>query len=186
MSEFEFVIVLISFIVAFGASEILSGWGRQYLGRAKAKPYPLQLVASAVLFGALLQTVWGYWGFRSVSWGFGSFVLALLPLLPLVGAAGIIMPPEANFAAQTDTRQHYNSVYRAIFSLLALWVVLGTITEIVLVDSAIHLGQVVRIAGVLVLVGLSLTPNPAVHWAGIGLLATLQLVFVRIVTPTLG
>ena len=73
MSELENVIGLMSFIVAFGASELLSGWGRQYIARAEARPYPLQLVASVLLLVALLQTSWGYWGFRFVPWGFGSF-----------------------------------------------------------------------------------------------------------------
>lgn len=186
LSEFEFVIVLMSFIVAFGASEVLSGWGRQFLARAEARPYPLQLVASALLLVALLQTVWGYWGFRSVSWTFGSFLLALLPLLPLVGAAGIIMPPAAPSTSALDAKQHYLSVYRAIFLLLATWVALGTVAEIALVETTLHLGQGVRIAGVLLMVGLSLTSNPAVHWTGIALLAALQLAFVGTVTPELG
>ena len=175
-----------SFIVAFGASELLSGWGRQYLARADAKPYPLQLVASALLLGALLQTVWGYWGFRSVSWGFGSFLLALLPLLPLVGAAGIIMPPAGQSAAETDPKQHYLAVYPAVFRLLATWIALGTIAELVLVEASLHLGHAVRLVGVLLLVGLSFTPNPTIHWAGLALLAALQAAFVRMVTPALG
>lgn len=186
MSEFEYVIVLISFIVAFGASELLSGWGRQYLARARAKPYPLQLVASALLFGSLLQSLWGYWGFRAVSWEYGAFILALLPLLPLVGAAGIIMPQVGQSASEIDPKQHYLSVYRAIFILLAMWVALGTIAEVVLVETSFHLGQAVRFAAIVLLIGLSFTSKPMAHWAGFAILAAFQIVFVFSVTPTLG
>ena len=186
MSEFEYVIVLMSFIVAFGASELLAGWGRQYLARAEARPYPLQLVASGLLLVALLQTVWGYWGFRSVTWGFGSFLLALLPLLPLVGAAGIIMAPAGQTAAERDPRQHYLSVYPAVFILLALWVALGTVAELALVESSFHPGQAVRLVAVVLMVALSRTAQPAAHWAGLAFLAALQIVFVRTVTPDLG
>ena len=186
MSEFEFIVVLMSFIVAFGASELLSGWGRQYLTRASSKPYPLQLAVSALVFLALIQSLWGYWGFRSVSWDFGSFILALTPLLPIVGAAGIILPPAGDMADQKSPRQHYESVYRAIFVLLAMWVAFGTLTEVILVDSSLHLGQAARLLGVLILISLSFTSKPAIHWVGLGILAALQLVFVGVVTPTLG
>ena len=186
MSEFEYVVVLMSFIVAFGASELLSGWGRQYLGRARAKPYPLHIFASVLLFFSLLQSLWGYWGFRSVSWDFGDFILALLPLLPLVGAAGIIMPPREQSATDPDLKQHYLSVYRAIFVLLAMWVALGTIAELLLVEPSLHLGQAVRLVGTLLLLGLSFTAKPAAHWAGLTTLMVLQLTFVITVTPKLG
>ena len=175
-----------SFIVAFGASELLSGWGRLYLARDRVRLYPLQLASSALLFVALIQSVWGYWGFRSVSWGFGSFMLALITLLPVVGAAGIVLPPAERLHDQCDARTHYQSVYRPIFVLLAMWVALSTIAEMALVDAEFHAGQVLRIAAVLLLVGLSLTPRPAIHWIGLLLLATTQLMFAGLITPVLG
>ena len=85
MSQFEYITVLTSFVVAVGVSQLISGWGRLYLNRATAPPYPLQIVASALLLIGLLQSLWGYWGFRDVSWDFGRFLVVLAPLLPLVG-----------------------------------------------------------------------------------------------------
>ncbi len=185
VSQFEYVIVLMSFIVAFGASEILSGWGRQYLDRSEARPFPLQLAVSVLLLGALLQTVWGYWGFRAVHWNFGSFLLALLPLLPLVGAAGIVLPP-AGATDRAEPRAHYFSVCRAIFLLMAAWVALGTLAEFALVEATLHVGQAVRLAAVAMLIALSFSSNEKVHWGGLVLLTALQVSFIRAVTPALG
>lgn len=185
MTQFEYVIVLMSFFVAFGASEILSGLGRQYLYRAEAKPYPLQIVASLLLLVALLQSVWGYWGFREASWGFGGFLLVLLPLLPLIGAAYLVMPPGGQATAPVDPEAHYLSVYRAIFALLAAWVVLGTVAELAMVEPTLHPGQGVRLAAVVLLLGLGSTSNAKLHWIGFGFLVALQIAFVRTVTPVL-
>jgi len=185
MSEFEFVLVLMSFIVAFGASELLSGWGYVYLNRVACKPYALQLVSSVLLFFALIQSLWGSWGFRSVSWDFVTFVIALLPLLPIVGAAGIILPRATTSGQEVDSRQHYESVYHAVFSLLALWIVLCAIAEIMLLEATLHVGQFSRLLGTLILLGLCFTSKPVVHWVGLVALTTLQLVFVGVVTPSL-
>ncbi len=83
MSQFEYITVLTSFVVAVGVSQLLSGGGRLYLNRRTAPPYPHQLAASVLLLVALLQSIWGYWAFRDVSWDFGRFLVVLAPLLPL-------------------------------------------------------------------------------------------------------
>ena len=187
MSQFEYITVLTSFVVAVGVSQLLSGWGRLYLNRSTESPYPLQVTASVLLLVALLQSIWGYWGFREVDWDFGRFIIVLAPLLPLVGATYLIIPPAGSAASDSASpREHYFSVHRVIFALLAVWVVLGTIAELALVEPALHLGQVVRLVAVILLLGLGLTSQPRLHWVGLGVLATLQLLFVRLVTPALG
>ena len=186
MSQFEYITVLTSFVVAVGVSQLLSGWGRLYLNRNTARPYPLQIMASVLLLVALLQSIWGYWGFRNVTWDFGRFIVVLTPLLPLVGAAYLVIPPASGTVSDsTSPRDHYFAVHRVIFSLLAMWVALGSVAELVLVEPTPHLGHAVRLIGVIVLLGLGLTARPAFHWAGLAVLATLQLLFVRIVTPAL-
>lgn len=187
MSQFEYITVLTSFVVAVGVAQLLSGWGRLYVGRKTAPPYALQVAASALLLVALLQSIWGYWGFRDVSWDFGRFLIVLAPLLPLVGATYIVLPPAAgNSAAPQNSRDHYLEVHRAIFVLLAAWIALGTIAELVLVEPELHLGQGIRLLGVGLLVALGFTTRPVWHWSGLVVLAGLQLLFVRIVTPILG
>jgi len=173
-------------VVAFGVSDLLSGWGRQYLTRRSTRPCALQLVASGLLLLALLQSIWGYWGFRDVPWSFGKFILALAPLLALVAAVYLINPVPGESAEETaDLRAHYFEVSRAIFGLLAVWVALATIVEFVLIDTSLHLGQAVRVAAVTLLVALGFTSSPALHWVGLAALASLQLVFIGVVTPVL-
>jgi hypothetical protein len=64
VSRFEYVTVLMSFVVAFGVSEILSRWGRQFLERERVRPYPLQLFASFLLLILLLLNRPGFAGGR--------------------------------------------------------------------------------------------------------------------------
>ncbi len=186
MSQFEYITVLTSFVVAVGVSQLLSGWGRLYLNRRTAPPYRLQVAASVLLLVALLQSIWGYWAFRAVSWDFGRFLVVLAPLLPLVGATYLIVPPVGDTPGGSPSPQeHYFAVHRVLFSLLAAWVALGTVTELVLVEPALHPGQLVRLVAVALLLALGLTARPALHWAGLAVLATLQILFVRLVTPSL-
>ncbi|MEM7412172.1 MAG: hypothetical protein AAF430_18230 [Myxococcota bacterium] len=186
MSQFEYVTVLTSFVVAVGVSDLLSGWGRLYLHRASVAMFPLQLAASALLLLALLQSIWGYWGFRDVAWNFGGFLLALSPLLPVVAAAHLITPPATGSSGQpADPETHYHSVFRAIFTLLATWVALGVVAELFLAGPDLHFGQLVRGLAIVLLLALRLTSNTSVHWAGLVLLALLQVAFIGTVTPAL-
>ena len=57
LSQFEYITVLTSFVVAVGVSQLLSGWGRLYLTRSTDPPYPLQVTASTLLLVALLQSI---------------------------------------------------------------------------------------------------------------------------------
>ena len=112
-------------------------------------------------------------------------MLALFPLLSLVGAAGFVLPEAGRKSIRMTPKDHYESVYKAIFILLAIWIGLGTVTELVLVGTSFHMGQVIRVLAVLMLVGMTFTSRLTIHWIGLVFLAILQLVFVGIVTPPL-
>lgn len=186
MSQFEYITVLTSFVVAVGMSQLLSGWGRLYLARKSEPPFPLQVAASVLLLIALLQSIWGYWGFRDVSWDFARFLLVLAPLLPLVVATYLVLPPPiSSSTARPSPRDHYFAVHRAVFLLLATWIALGALAEFVLAERHLHLGQGVRVVAVALLIGLGFTTRPAVHWVVLTLLGVGQLLFIRIVTPIL-
>ncbi len=185
VSQFEYATVLFSFVAAFGVSELLAGWGRQYRHRSEVRPDPLQLLASLLVLLALLQSIWGSWGFRDVEWTFGAFLLALSPLLPVAGAATLIHPP-AQERSITSHREHYFSIHRAAFGLMAAWVVLGAVAEVVLLEVVPHVGQALRALGLVLLVVLAVSKQPRVHWVGLLLLAGLQAGFVAAVTPALG
>jgi hypothetical protein len=186
LSQFEFVTLLFSLVVAFGVSELLAGWGRSYKNRLISRPYPLQLAASGLLLVGLLQSLWGYWGFRDVVWTFWLFLVALAPLLALAATTFLISPSvHAPTVEMVDPKTHYFDVAPAIFLLLAAWVTLGMLAEMTLLGMSFHLGQAVRLIGVPLLLVLSRSSNPAIHWVGLSLLAVLQMAFVRVVTPGL-
>ena len=84
-----------------------------------------------------------------------------------------------------DSKTHYFDVAPAIFILLVAWMSLGMLAESILVGMSFHLGQAVRLITLLLLLSLSRSSNPAIHWVGLSLLAVLQMAFVRLVTPGL-
>jgi hypothetical protein len=122
-----------------------------------------------------------------VSWDFGRFLIVLAPLLPLVRATYLVIPPAVGTSIEPlSPREHYHAAHRMVFALLAAWVALGTVAELALVEPALHLEQLVRLLAVTLLLALGSTARPALHWAGLVVLVNLQLFFIRIVTPVLG
>jgi hypothetical protein len=184
VSRFEYVTVLMSFVVAFGVSEILAGWGRQFLERDRVRPYPLQLFASFLLLILLLQSLWGYWNFRDVHWTFPRFLAVLAPLLVL-SSVTFLITPSLRGKAEVLVRDHYLGTRRVVFLLLAACVALGTVAEVIVVDPRLHVGQAIRGVAVVLFCWLAVTRNEGVHWAVLCLLLVLQAVFIGSVTPEL-
>ncbi len=185
MSQFEFVIVLMSFVVAFAISEILAGWGRQFAQREHVKVSGLQLAASVLLLLALVQAVWGYWNFREIEWTLLRFLVAFLPLLVL-STAPFFMTPHISESGVTDAGEHYFRVRPLLFGILGAYVLLNALTELVLSSPAPLGAQAIRLIAVALFVGLAVSREPRVHWAGLTILLILQSVFAWRVTPGLG
>ncbi len=197
MSQFEFVTILYSLVVAFGISELLAAVGRILRDRARIPPFPPQILLLCLILLALLQSLWGYWGFRETVWTFWRFLIAFLPLLALTITTSVAIPqavpeaiPEANPEAspakgETRAKQYFSSA-RLVFPLLAATVVLGAVAELALVAPDWHLGQLVRIAFVGVLLALARSESTAAHTVGLLIMGVLQLVFIGVVTPALG
>ena len=185
MSQFEFVLVLMSFVVAFAISEILAGWGRQFAERDHVKPSGLQLMASALLLLALVQGLWGYWSYRDLDWTLGRFLIAFLPLLVLSTSAFFITPHISDRGV-SDAREHYMRVRSVLFTLLSAYVILNTLTEWTLSGLVPHGGQAIRPVAIAIFVALAVSRDPRIHWAGLTILLILQAAFALMVTPSLG
>jgi hypothetical protein len=184
VSQFEYITMLFSFVAAFGVSELLAGWARQYIDRRQSRLDPLQLFASVLVLMALLQSVWGSWTLRDTTWTFASFLLALSPFLPLAGAAALVHPP-ASAGPVVSLRAHYFSVNRALFFLIASWLVLGCVADLVMLEVVAPLGLGVRLLSIGILAMMVWSERPWVHWVGLGLLAGLLTLFVAAITPSL-
>ena len=186
MSAFEFVTVLYSLVVAFGVSEILAAFARFLRARVReGTPLFAPLIAALVLLlQGLLQSLWGYWGYRDSTWSFGGFLIAILPLL-LLSIATSVAIPDPGEANRDDSAAHYYGVAPLVYPLVAAWIVFGLVAELVLVTPSFHAGQGVRLIGVAVLIVLARIRSDAIHLGGLILLSLLSFAFAEFVTPSL-
>lgn len=184
MSKFEFVVIIYSLVVAFGVSELLAALGRVLRDRKAVPLFAPQVLALLLLLVAFLQSLWGYWGFHDVEWTFWLFLTAFLPLLALSVATSIAIP-DTSHDGDVSPSQHYYAAIGIVFPLLAIWVLLGAVAELMLTPPLWHLGQVVRIAAITLLLVLMRSRSERLHTVGLILLGVCQLVFVESVTPGL-
>ena len=77
-------------------------------------------------------------------------------------------------------------LYSLVFPLLAGWIVLGLVAELVLVEPSFHTGQVVRLVGVAILLALARVRSDRLHLVGLVALCALSFAFAGVVTPSLG
>lgn len=175
MDHFEYITMVISFVVAFAVSQILAGWARQYAHREIQPAYPLHTAATILFVLTLVQSVWGAWTYRQLSWTFGSFPLHFVATLPLAGAATLIHPPAAS-AAETSLRDHYYASGRAAYLMMAIWVALQAVMEWSVrgqIDGLAETFQAMafpRIASIALLLWLARSKNATHHAIGLGLL----------------
>ena len=184
MSKFEFVTILYSLVVAFGVSELLAALGRVLRDRTKAPVFVPQVLAFLLLLFAFLQSLWGYWGFRNVEWTFWLFFAAFLPLLALSIATSIAIP-EATIDQREAVDDQYFATMKLVLPLLALWVLLGAMAELLLTPPLLHFGHLARVIAIAVLLMLTRSRSVRLHTIGLALLGVCQLIFVESVTPGL-
>jgi len=125
MSYFEFIMVMFSIIVGLGIADLLNNIARQLRAGKDCEGYWLQsLVVVAVLLG-LLQQWWESWGLQSVEhWGF------LFVLMFLAGPIGLYLVAHLLFPRRMsggDLEQHYFSVFRQIWVIAGLVVIVATL-----------------------------------------------------------
>jgi hypothetical protein len=119
ISDFEFNSIIISILIAFALSEILTSWGRLIRRRDRVrKPY-LYLAISSWLFFALILHWLGLSAYRELeidrTW---QSILIFLPSI-LGAAATFVLAPEFDDDGPIDVQAHYFSVVPWAFPLAA-------------------------------------------------------------------
>lgn len=120
MSQYEFVMMMMSIIVGLGVTELLRNVARQIQCRAGSKQYWLHSVVAALIFFSLLQAWWESWSLLNTEdWNF------LIVLLLLSGPIGIYIISHLLFPNDVEGanfEEHYYNNSRTI-NLLAMAVV---------------------------------------------------------------
>ena len=137
-----------------------------------------------MLLLALLQNSWAIWLARKLDWTFASFLLLILLQLAIVGASALINPPPDH---PSSIRDRYFDARKAVFGLLAVWIVLGAIFDSIgrfastgplHPDLPIRLMYSIRGVALLVFVSMAWSDRESHHWAGFTVAALLQITWI--------
>lgn len=179
MSRFEYLSVLMSIVIAYAMSEALSGWGQMIRLRDRVRPYPLHLGWSILSVLLMVQWWWGFWEYREVAdLSFFGFLAVLSEPITLVLLSFVLTPHPGELGGR-DLRAEYFRNRRWIFGLAGLLLV-----ELAVVDALVahqpfwHAENVIRGAGLGLLVALMISPSERLHAALLALAYLLVLAFV--------
>ena len=134
MSEFEFISVFVSIVLAFAMAELLMAWGR--LIREHNRVHKPSFFIGWTIWLLLLMCFHylGIWEFQAVDFELvGQLVLLLLPPIILV-LLTFVLAPERTRGKAIDLEEHYFSIRHWLFSLAILFFVAGTIADMMLPD----------------------------------------------------
>lgn len=134
MSEFEFISVFVSIVLAFAMAELLMGWGRLIRAQGDVKHPFFFLGWSVWLLLLMCFHYLGLWEYQAVDFQtVGQLVLLLMPPIVLVLLVFVLAPERAR--GQTiNLEERYYSVRHWMFSLSILFILLGLVADLMLPD----------------------------------------------------
>lgn len=171
MSQFEFILIIISIVAGFAISELLAGIGRSLRKGVIYRHSGTYYLAVFVLLFLATRYIWTLWDYRSLQWIFGNFLLVLLPVFVIALAAHVISVP-AN-SASIDLQEHYFASARVFYSLLIVinvsWALsdianLAHLRKVVDSDSFIIIRFGAAAIGVVLFSWLAYTRRRSHHW----------------------
>jgi hypothetical protein len=113
MSQFEFVSVAVSIVLALSAARLLSSLGHVF---AKGRRYWIHALWCLILLAGHLTFWWAIWELHDVeSWSFRAFAAAMLtPAILYLAASALVTEDPASVASW---RAHYYARRRVFFAL---------------------------------------------------------------------
>ncbi len=185
MTQFEFLAVIISIVIAFGVSDILSSWGEQIRLRSSVRPYRLHLAWTVLLLLAMILAWWNLWVLRSLpEWTFPGYLMLIVPYLTLALIAYVLTPELAE--GERDIRRYYYDNSRWLFSLVAVYMVTWSIFSHTVVDYPLFdMRALIRYATVSLMVVLAAWKNERFHIAAVALSYLLLISWVAVAVFTL-
>ncbi|MDG1204399.1 MAG: hypothetical protein P8N51_03400 [Pseudomonadales bacterium] len=133
MTQFEFLMMIASVVVAVGMTEIVGGWGR--LARAEGEIRFDWLHLGWTIYILLLSVQYwiGMWSYRELPIEYvGQIYFLVVPTLFLVLAAFAMSPDVVN-RSQIDMRTYYFEKRRVVFLSLAVFSLAAWLADIVIV-----------------------------------------------------
>ncbi len=180
MTLFEFLMMIASVVVAFGMTEIVSGWGRMMRTRAKVEPYWLHLGWTIVILVLLIEHWVGMWTYRELLFdNIAQVVSLVIPSIFGVLAAYAISP-DIPVNGTLDVRAYYMAKRVPVFGSLATFWAATSLPDFLIAGPDNVEFNVGIIVGAILLIGLALTKHPWVHFSVLALVTIAVVLFMAI------
>ena len=125
MSLFEFVVGMISVILALAAAQLFVGVAELMQRRAHVRFYLPQGIWVVNLYMIMFIHWWSLWAFRDISWNFAMFFYSLIGPSLMFFAATIISPRDQS-AEVIDLKDHFLNIRQFFLSVFIVMLVLFT------------------------------------------------------------
>ena len=162
ISDFEFNSVIISILIAFALSEILSSWSRLIKHRDRVHTPWLYVAASGWLFWSLILHWLGLSAYRDLEFDRVSQSLLVFSPSILGAASAFVLTPDFPGEGDIEVDKHYFSVAPWVFPLVAAYTILAGLSDLLVPGEAPVPLYIALIFGAL-LFWLGLTRRRAIH-----------------------
>ena len=126
MSLFEFIIGMISVVLALTVAQLFLGAADLVRHRDRLCFFPAHTVWQVNLFLTAFLQWWSIWAFRDLAWNFGMFFFSLIGPSLMFFAATMLNPRDFS-EKSIDLAQYFLNIRRFFFAVLFLMLVLFTI-----------------------------------------------------------
>lgn len=167
MTQFEFLSVFISIVLAFSVSDILSHWGEEIRLRGEIRHYWVHSAWSLLLLIVMVQIWWALWLLRDrPAWTFAEYLGLLLPYLLVALLAYVVTPPFGD--GERNIKRYYYDNSPWIFSIAAAygasWMLFATVIS---GELFFEPNSVMRLVALLLMVALAAWKNEHFHAVGV-------------------
>jgi hypothetical protein len=164
LSQFEYITVFLSILLALAAAEILAGLGRLIREREHVQVYWVHVAWMFLMIFSVIQSWWVIWNVRTHEFtNFFEFLVLVIPRLIWVLVAFLLSPP-INSGESFDLRDYYFRHIKWVSMLAAAGLLGIAISRATLgVEEPLSPINGIRMAAVGILVSLGSSKNPRVH-----------------------
>lgn len=124
LSLFEFILVMVSLVLAIALTQLLEGVTRVARQRSRFELSWATSLWAAFLFFITFNHWWSLWGMREANWTFPAFFYVLLPPTLLFVAVALLKPTEGR--EKVSLTEEFERVRVPFLSVMLLFVVLVT------------------------------------------------------------
>ncbi|MCR9260308.1 MAG: hypothetical protein NXH95_11335 [Pseudomonadaceae bacterium] len=133
LSKFEFIMSIVSVVLAVAATEFLSGWGKYIRSQQRVQIYPLYLGWSVALLGSALIHWSGMWAYANLEFNSLRQLIAIVtPGLVLAFSVHLIVPEQNS---QLSLREQYARNAPRAFPVFGLFLAMSPLSDLYLVGS---------------------------------------------------